>query len=72
MMSSDPKRRAHVRYYQQKGNDKVTVKDNDNEPPLCMTLLCAAGFLIAFVLVGHVFFYALAGLLCEVGVISDC
>tara|TARA_B110000211_G_scaffold233112_1_gene298434 strand:- start:3703 stop:3903 length:201 start_codon:yes stop_codon:yes gene_type:complete len=60
-MSKSPKRRAHVRYYQQKGADKVTVKDNDNEPPLCMTLLCAAGFLMAFVLWAMYFFTPLLG-----------
>ena len=66
-MSSSPKRRAHVWYAINNKKEDAMQKSNDHEPLSVMNLLCAMGFLVAFVLVVLVFAVLADGLLCALG-----
>lgn len=74
-MSSNPKRRAHVWYSINNKSELVMQDENENEgqePNLLMTMLCAIGFLVAFYLAISYLLYAIEGVVCALGVISDC
>ena len=78
-MSKSPKRRAHVWYSLNNKSELVMQDENKNEnesegqePDLLMTMLCAIGFLAAYYLAISYLLYALEGVLCMLGVISDC
>ena len=48
--------------------------ENENEgqePNLLMTMLCAIGFFVAFYLAISYLLYALEGVVCALGVVSD-
>ena len=71
-MSKCPKRRAHV-WHSMNGKKEVVMKsNNENEAPAVMAELCAIGFLIAFVLIFALGVFFVEGVLCALGVISDC
>lgn len=74
-MSKCPKRRAHVWYSLNNKSELVMQDKNEDEqgePSILMTQLCAIGFLSAFLLVFTFAAFALEGVLCALGVISDC
>lgn len=72
-MSKSPKRRAHVWYSINNKSELVMQDENEEYEPLSiMNILCAIGFFMAFALVVTGSAYALEGVLCVLGVISDC
>tara|TARA_B110000503_G_scaffold138057_2_gene223450 strand:- start:9620 stop:9838 length:219 start_codon:yes stop_codon:yes gene_type:complete len=72
-MSSNPKRRAHVWYSMNSKKELVMKNKNEEYEPLnIMNILCAIGFFIALALVVTGLAFALEGVLCALGVISDC
>mgnify|MGYP000358792631 CR=1 FL=1 len=72
-MSRNPKRRAHVWYSINNKSELVMQDENEQgEPSSLMTQLCAIGFLLAFVLIFTFSVFTAEGVLCALGVISDC
>ena len=47
-------------------------ENEQGEPSSLMTQLCAIGFLLAFVLIFTFAVFTAEGVLCALGVISDC